>query len=176
MCTERGKLCGIHSLLSLSQLLHLVGFSLSRSLHSGDELLVSSSDLLLLNRDLLLPLHHLNFYLLQTDLLLLFGCLQLIRQLSLCFLEKAGDLIYTPLSLSLLAEDIFRCSYYTFVFTSWLKDAFCISSSRLESAIFVSAKNLTSIISFLHSASCERQCAKGNDREMDQEQSVGFLM
>lgn len=63
----------IHSLLSLSQLLHLVGFSLSRPLYSSDELLVCTLNLLLLNGDLLLPLHHLNFDLLKTDLLLLLG-------------------------------------------------------------------------------------------------------
>lgn len=74
--------------MSLCQLLHPVGFSLGRSLHSGDELLVSTLDLLLLNRNLLLPLHHLDFDLFQSDLLLLFGCLQLVRQLSLCFLER----------------------------------------------------------------------------------------
>lgn len=81
------ELCQSHSLVSLGQLLHLVGFSLSRSLHSGDELLVSTLDLLLLNGNLLLPLHHLDFNLLQSDLLLLFSCLQLVRQLSLCFLK-----------------------------------------------------------------------------------------
>lgn len=83
-----GDRCGTHSLLSLSQLLHLVGFSLGRSLHHSDELLLSAVDLLLLDSDLLLPLHHLDFDLLQTDLLLLFGRLQLICQLSLCFLER----------------------------------------------------------------------------------------
>lgn len=77
-----------HSLVSFSQLLHLVGFSLSRSLDGGDEFLVCAVDLLLLDCDLLLPLHDLNLYLLQTDLLLLFGRLQLVRQLSLCFLQR----------------------------------------------------------------------------------------
>lgn len=77
-----------HSLVSLSQLLHLIGFSLSRSLHDGDELLVRALDLLLLNGDLLLPLHHLDFDLLHTDFLLLFGSLQLVSQLSLSFLER----------------------------------------------------------------------------------------
>lgn len=79
--------------MSLSQLLHLVGFSLGRSLHSGDEVLVSALDFLLLNSDLLLPLHHLDFNLLQTNLLLLFGRLQLIRQLSLGFLERREVLV-----------------------------------------------------------------------------------
>lgn len=79
--------------MPLSQLLHLVGFGLGRSLHSSDELLVSALDLLLLNSDLLLPLHHLDFDLLQTNLLLLFGRLQLIRQLSLCFLGRQEVLV-----------------------------------------------------------------------------------
>lgn len=77
-----------HSLVSLSQLLHLIGFSLSRSLDNGNELLVCALDLLFLNGDLLLPLHHLNLDLLHTDLLLLLGSLQLVGQLSLCFLER----------------------------------------------------------------------------------------
>lgn len=88
MFALKGDLCWSHSLPSLSQLLHLVGFGLGGSLHRGDELLVHADDLLLLNSDLLLPLHHLDFDLLQTDLLLLFGRLQLVRQLSLCFLER----------------------------------------------------------------------------------------
>ena len=87
-CALRGDLCGTYSLLSLSQLLHLVCFSLSRPLHGGDELFVSTLDLLLFNSDLLLPLHNLNFNLFQTDLLLLFGRLKLIRQLGLCFLWR----------------------------------------------------------------------------------------
>lgn len=91
-CALQADLCCTHSLLSLSQLLHLVGFGLGGPLHGGDELLVGTHDLLLLNTDLLLPLHDLNFDLLQTDLLLLFGRLQLVRQLSLCFLETQGDL------------------------------------------------------------------------------------
>lgn len=82
------------SLLSLSQLLHLEGFGFCRSLHCGDELLVCTVDFLFLNCDLLLPLHHLNFNLLQTDLLLLFGSLQLIRQLSFCFLERQEVVVY----------------------------------------------------------------------------------
>jgi len=86
------------SLHSLSQLLHLVGFRLGRSLHGGDELLFSAVDLLLLNGDLLLPLHHLDLNLLQTDLLLLFGRLQFVRQLSLCFLERPEAFINTLLS------------------------------------------------------------------------------
>lgn len=77
-----------NSLLSLSQLLHLIGFSLRRSLHGSDELFLSAVDLLFLNSDLLLPLHHLDFDLLQTNLLLLFGGLQLVRQLGLCFLKN----------------------------------------------------------------------------------------
>lgn len=87
-CAGRADLCGTHSLLSLSQLLHLVGFGLGGSLHSGDELLFRSDDFLLFDGDLLLPLNHLDFYFLQTDLLLLFGCLQHIRQLGFCFLER----------------------------------------------------------------------------------------
>lgn len=82
-------LCGSHSLVSLSQLLHLVSLGLCGSLHRGGELLFRAGDLLILDDDLLLPLHHLDFNLLQTDLLLLLGRLQLVRQLSLCFLKGA---------------------------------------------------------------------------------------
>lgn len=49
----------------------------------------------------------------------------------------------------------------TFMLTSSLKAAFCNSKARLESAILVSARNLTSIISFLHSASCGEETASG---------------
>lgn len=80
-----------HSLLSLGQLLHLVGFSLGRPLDCGDELLFCAVNLLLLDGDLLLPLNHLNLYLLQPDLLLFFSCLQLIGQLSFRFLETQGQ-------------------------------------------------------------------------------------
>lgn len=73
--------------MTLSQLLHPEGFSLCRSLHNCDELLVGTLDLLLLDCDLLLPLHHLDFDLLHPNFLLLFGRLQLVGQLSLCFLE-----------------------------------------------------------------------------------------
>lgn len=145
------------SLLPFSQLLHLVGLGLRRTLHSGDELLFSAINLLLLNCDLFFSLHHLNFNLLQTDLLLLFGRLQLICQLSFCFLGRQGFIYFLNIQCSCLwkiqqmQSHKFQCD--TFVFTSWLKEAFCISSSRLESAIFVSARNLISIISFLHSAS-----------------------
>lgn len=75
-----------HSLLSLGQLLHLVGFSLGRPLDCGDELLFCAVNLLLLDGDLLLPLNHLDLYLLQTDLLLLLGSLQFVGQLGFCFL------------------------------------------------------------------------------------------
>lgn len=74
--------------MSLSQLLHPVGFGLGGPLHDGDQLLVRALDLLLLDGDLLLPLHHLDFDLLHPDLLLLLGRLQLVRQLSLRFLER----------------------------------------------------------------------------------------
>lgn len=77
-----------HSLVSLGQLLHLVGLGLSGPLDYSDELLVSALDLLLLDRDLLLPLHHLDLDLFKTDLLLLLGCLQLVRQLSFGFLVR----------------------------------------------------------------------------------------
>lgn len=77
-----------HSLVSLGQLLHLVGLGLSGPLYDSDELLVSALDLLLLDGDLLLPLHHLDLDLFKTDLLLLLGCLQLVRQLSFCFLGR----------------------------------------------------------------------------------------
>lgn len=63
----------------------------------------------------------------------------------------------------------------TLVLTSWLKAAFCSSSSRLESAIFVSARNLTSIISFLHSASWwerERQRERERDNERERERDL----
>lgn len=49
----------------------------------------------------------------------------------------------------------------TFMLTSSLKAAFCNSKARLESAILVSARNLTSIISFLHSASCGEETVSG---------------
>lgn len=75
--------------MPLSQLLHLVGLGLSRSLDRGDELLVRPSDLPLPDGDLLLPLHHLDLNLLQADLLLLLGCLQLVGQLGLCFLKTS---------------------------------------------------------------------------------------
>lgn len=42
----------------------------------------------------------------------------------------------------------------TLMLTSSVKAAFCNSKARLESAILVSAMNLTSSISLLHSASC----------------------
>ena len=61
----------VSSLLSHGQHLHLVGFGLGGPLHRGDELLVRALDLLLLDGDLLLPLHHLDLDLFQTDLLLL---------------------------------------------------------------------------------------------------------
>lgn len=77
----------MYSLLPLSHLLDPVGLGLSGSFHCGDELLLGAVDLLLFDHDLLLPLHHLDLNLLQTDLLLLFGRLQLVRQLSLCFLH-----------------------------------------------------------------------------------------
>lgn len=79
-----------HSLMPLSQLLHFVGLGLSGPLDSGNELLVCPVNLLLLNGDLFLPLHHLDLNLLQTDLLLLLGGLQLIRQLGLCFLKTSA--------------------------------------------------------------------------------------
>ena len=65
--------------LSLSELLHLVSLCLGRPLHRGDELLLLPHDLLLLHLDELVPLHHLNLDLLTTDVLLLLGCLQLVR-------------------------------------------------------------------------------------------------
>lgn len=80
----------LHSLLTLSQLLHFVGLSLSGPLHCGNELLIGPVNLLLLNGDLFLPLNHLDLYLLQTDLLLLLSCLQLVRQLRLCFLKTSA--------------------------------------------------------------------------------------
>lgn len=78
-----------YSLLALSQLLHFIGLGLSRPLYSGNELLVCPVNLLLLNCNLLLPLHHLDLNLLQPDLLLLFGSLQLVCQLGLCFLKTS---------------------------------------------------------------------------------------
>lgn len=77
--------------MSLRQLLDLVGLSLGGPLDGGDELLLRAGDLLLLDGDLLLALHHLNLDLLQPDLLLLLGPLQLIGQLGLCFLEEEGE-------------------------------------------------------------------------------------
>lgn len=96
----KGDMCGSHSLLTLSQLLHPVCFGLGRPLHGGHQLLLRAVDLLLLNSDLLLPLHHLDLDLLQADLLLLFGRLQLVRQLSLCFLERRVFFIIINTSLS----------------------------------------------------------------------------
>lgn len=90
MHSGSGSVIG-HSLLSLGQLLHLVGLRLGRPLDRGDQLLLSAVNLLLLNGDLLLPLNHLNLYLLQPDLLLFFSCLQLIGQLSFRFLETQGQ-------------------------------------------------------------------------------------
>lgn len=78
-------------LVSFGQLLHFVSLGLSRSLHCSNELLVCAIDLLLLDGDFFLSLHHLDLDLLQTDLLLLLGCLQLICQLSLCFLETSEE-------------------------------------------------------------------------------------
>lgn len=74
--------------MSLSQLPHLVSLSFCWPLHNGNQLLVGSGDLLLLDNDLFLPLHDLDFKLLQADLLLLLRCLQLIRQLSFSFLGR----------------------------------------------------------------------------------------
>lgn len=76
--------------MPLSQLLHFVGLGLSRPLDRSNELLVCPRYLLLLDGDLLLPLHHLDLDLLQTDLLLLLGCLQLVCQLGLCFLTTSS--------------------------------------------------------------------------------------
>ena len=85
MHSGSGSVIG-HSLLSLGQLLHLVSLRLGRPLDRGDQLLLSAVNLLLLNGDLLLPLNHLDLNLLQTDLLLLLGSLQLVGQLGFCFL------------------------------------------------------------------------------------------
>lgn len=147
------RLMGYHLLLPLSQLLHFVGLSLSRSLHSSNELLVCPINLLLLNGDLLLPLHHLDLNLLQTDLLLLLGCLQLVCQLGFGFLKTSNCHTFEVHTKLMCFQHRLHIKVPTLVLTSWLKDAFCSSSSRLESAILVSARNLTSIISFLHSAS-----------------------
>ncbi len=78
--------------MPLSQLLHLVGLGLGWPLDDGDELLVCPVNLLLLDGDLFLPLHHLDLDLLQADLLLLLGCLQLVRQLRLCFLQTSAHI------------------------------------------------------------------------------------
>ena len=82
---------GSHSLVPFSNLLHSVGLGLSGPLHCGDELLVCPLNLPLPDGDLLLPLHHLDLNLLQADLLLLLSCLQLVRQLGLCFLKTPAN-------------------------------------------------------------------------------------
>ena len=72
--------------VALSDGLHLVRLSLGGELHRGRQLLLLAHDLLLLDLDLLPPLHHLDLDLLVTDLLLNLGRLQLVRQLRLGFL------------------------------------------------------------------------------------------
>ena len=72
--------------VALSDGLHLVGLGLGGELHGGRQLLLLAHDLLLLDLDLLPPLHHLDLDLLVTDLLLDLGRLQLVRQLRLGFL------------------------------------------------------------------------------------------
>ena len=66
--------------------LHLVRLGLGGELHRGRQLLLLAHDLLLLDLDLLPPLHHLDLDLLVTDLLLDLGRLQLVRQLRFGFL------------------------------------------------------------------------------------------
>ena len=66
--------------------LHLVRLGLGGELHRGRQLLLLAHDLLLLDLDLLPPLHHLDLDLFVTDLLLNLGRLQLVRQLRLGFL------------------------------------------------------------------------------------------
>lgn len=75
-----------HLLLSFSQLLHLISFSLGWTLDRSDELHLRPLNLFLLDGDLLFSLHHFDLDLLQPDFLLLFSSLQFISQLRLCFL------------------------------------------------------------------------------------------
>ena len=72
--------------VALGHSLHLVRLGLGGELHRGRQLLLLAHDLLLLDLDLLPPLHHLDLDLLVTDLLLDLGRLQLVRQLRLGFL------------------------------------------------------------------------------------------
>lgn len=91
MCVSKFLLIVLNSLMPLSQLLHFVCLGLSRPLYSGNQLFVGPVNLLLLDGDLLLPLHHLDLNLLQPDLLLLLSRLQLVCQLGFCFLKTSAD-------------------------------------------------------------------------------------
>ena len=73
--------------VALSEQFHLEALGLGGQFHCGDELLLLARDLLLLDLDLLLALHHRDLHLLRADLLANLGRLQLVRQLGVRFLS-----------------------------------------------------------------------------------------
>lgn len=73
--------------LTFSQLFDLVSLRLCWSFDSGYQFLLLPEDFLLLHIDELPPLHHLYLNLFLSDPLSLTGCLKLIGQFSLSFLQ-----------------------------------------------------------------------------------------
>merc|ERR1719220_881743 len=90
--------------VTLGHGLNLEGLSLGWQLHGGRQLLLLPLDLLLLDLDLLPPLHHLDLDLLVPDLLLYFSCLQLVSKLSLSFLERNKNKITSHLMIFFLTH------------------------------------------------------------------------